>query len=413
MTERQKDITSFLKYAYEFKNACPEDISEDYIYTELKNYDVHNKDVNTPYNPGYFTYLTEFYKNNKVLDVFNDSSQSDFLQVQHFKSNQRADLNFLKLYVNVTKEGYFDCARDLLDFLSKHPEIEHMSKISKTCRSDQIVMRVRDMDGIYKIIDFIAHNNYFKNSLRNSNPFLMKYGAVGLAFDNLLSYNGLMSHYIFEYINTKSSVDEISSDDFVKYISNVYNELINSDVNDTYINYLSSYVFSDDLQYLKSLGLKTSVSDVMFIHTSILNQFVKLYNSESLIDLNNLFEKSKDNEYKNSIIQSLDDKYKNYKEISSTLYYKKIIDDFIIYASIKYHSATDPAIRLDNFSKLRIKDPDKAINFITKDNGFRDKFRNISPDIIYKITNSNIYGYVDDLINQVNLNDYEGSLRSS
>lgn len=413
MTARANEITSFLQYAYNFKSAYPNSINADYIYSFLSAYDVENNDLKTPYDPGYFTYFTEYYKNNKVLDLFNDPSQKDFLQVQHFNSNRRDDLNFIKLYINVSKNGYFNSVSSLLNFLSQHPEIEHMSKISKECRSDQIVLRVRDMDGVAKIINHISSDSNILNNLKNSNPFLMKFGAVGLAFDNLLSYNDLISHFINDYLETKNNVAEVNADDFVSYLMNIYNDLISEEVNETYMNYISSDLMANHLSHLKSIGLRSTPSDVLLIHSYILNQFISLYNNEDLNRLNALYEQSRNKEYNKSVTDFFDQKYKLYREIGSTLYYKKIIDDYILFAAFKYHNVQEVANRLSEFAKGRINDPDTAIRNITRESGFRDKFNNISPDTIYQVTNNDIYGYVYNLTNKDNINDYESSARTS
>jgi len=413
MTDRQKEITSFLQYAYKFKSAYPNEINEDYIYSFLQAYDVNNEDVKKPYDPGYFTYFTEYYKNNKVLDVYYDSSQESFLQVQHFTSNQRSDYDFIKLYVNVSNKGYFNSVSSLLNFLSMHPEIEHLSKISKECRCDQIILRVRDMDGIVKIINHIGSDPNILNNLKNSNPFLMKFGAVGLAFDNLLSYNGLIAHFINEYLTTKKSVEEINADDFAGYLMNIYNDLISEEINETYMNYISSDLMAHHLKHLKDIGVRATTSDVLLNHSYILNQFINLYNNEDLNRFNALYEQSRNQEYSKNVIDFFDKKYKLYREVGSTLYYKKILDDYIIFASFKYQNVHEVANRISEFAKGRVNDPDTAIKNITRDKGFRDKFRNISPEIIYNITNSDIFGYVYTLTNSLNLNDYENSSRVS
>ena len=189
MIDRHSLMTSFLQYTYKYKNENPNHFNITTIYNFLSTYGLYKEEVKFPYDENYFTYFKEYYRNNpniRVDEVNNINNIDDF--------------NFIKIYLNPSKDSYFNLATKLLTFLSANPDIKHYSDFSKECRSDQVILRVRKIEDAKKIINFINNDLTIVNNLRYPNPFLHWDKMVGFAFDKELSFNSAISYVIIQMI---------------------------------------------------------------------------------------------------------------------------------------------------------------------------------------------------------------------
>lgn len=424
MTSRQNEMTSFLKYAYSFKSVSPDIINNVAIYSLLSAYDIDYNDVKSPYNISFFENLTNQYMNNAVLDVYTDITQNSFLQVHHMNEYSKDNHNYIKMYINVTKDSYYNAVNTVVDFLAQHPEIEHISKVSKVCRSDQIVLRVKNMDDAVKIINFISSNKDILNNLKRTNPFLMSYGFLGLAFDRTLTFNGTIAYLVNEYLSTKTDVNSVDANDFINYIKNLYRELSSNEITDSYIKYINNDLVKHHLDHIRGANPYATVNEVLSTHLYMFEQLVYLYNKEEDLNyFNNLYEHSKNKEFEQKRMEFLNFKYDTYlrqNDVNKTgeldtnlLNVKTTLDDFITYAFFKYKDVQIVEDCISNFLKDRIKDPQSASRNITRDKDFRSKFMNMSSEDIYEVTNSDISRYVSERLNGLYINDYESSSRTS
>ena len=120
MSNRQLEITSFLKTAYQYKLKYPQNFDS---YQLLKFYDVDQSEINLTFD-NYFSYWINYYQNNPNVNIGIDRSQPDFLHIQN--NSNTSDIDFIKIYINVSSHGCFNTVTKITEFLSKHPEIEHV-----------------------------------------------------------------------------------------------------------------------------------------------------------------------------------------------------------------------------------------------------------------------------------------------
>ena len=396
---RKEEITSFLQFVYKFKLQYPTDFSDNIIYSLLCSYGLYNEEYGQKYDNKYFSYWIEYYRNNPNIDVYKHHLQPSFLQFNNVK--KFTDYNYVKLYINTSKDKYFNVVMKIFNYLSKHPEIEHLSKIADTCRSDQIVLRIKEPKYAKEVIDFINNEKDIVNSLRYTNPFLMRDGLVGIAFDNALSYNSTMANLIYNYVMLKTNINEISCSDFTNYVSLLHDDLIKP----RSFNELSKLVNSD--MFLKSYNRMLSendpslnIADVINNYLYVFDQFPKLINSDNNFSYySSLYDFSRSPKNNNERKKLIIEKY-------NMMYYKQIIDSYIYYAYSKYNNSEEVSSRLSDYAKTKINNPDYALRYITRDNGYRSKFLKIESNTIYYITNNDVYTYVENILGLTKNYDY-------
>ena len=185
MNERQLEIDVFLK-----KIANSEElkkypyISEEYVYDLLENYGFTEEELKRGKNyKHYFEYWESNFQDKRNVRVFCSPQQKSFLQFHNTKSR---DAEYMKLYVSLDSDNIFAGVDSIFRFLESQ-NIEHASKVSSKTRSDSIVLRIRKQEDVKKVLDFINTNPLLSTNCHPTNPFLMRHGVVGMAYDNNIS----------------------------------------------------------------------------------------------------------------------------------------------------------------------------------------------------------------------------------
>lgn len=104
----------------------------------------------------------------------------------------------MKIYLSFSKEDVFECVNMIFDYIDQN-ELSTLSKVADVRRSDEVVLRMSNVEDAKKLLEFINNNEYLSTRAKPVNPFLIKSGVAGLANDRLLSYNETLSFIIAEY----------------------------------------------------------------------------------------------------------------------------------------------------------------------------------------------------------------------
>ena len=122
----------------------------------------------------------------------------------------------------------------------------------------------------------------------------------------------------------------------------------------------------------------------------ILEEFYRLYDDDNLELCYKLYEYS-------SLDRENEERFKYLTSKQKLSNAKNTIDSYIKYAFAKYNDADEVSRRLSDFAKDSISDSEYASRYITRDKGYRDMFKDITSDLVYRITNNDIYTYVDNI----------------
>lgn len=195
-------------------------IDSEQIYLQLCNYGIPENEKNQNVS-SIFTTLQEKNKQNNQLDVFVDPWWSYFCQFRNkngFGSRGTVipyELNPIKIYVPLKSENLERNTQKIFDFISKN-NIRHCSKLATHIRTDNLVIRVFSKEEADKIISFINSDEELKNSMNEPNPFCINDGKVGISMDRNLSYNTILSKYIYKYIKMVNDKKNLATCDGFK-----------------------------------------------------------------------------------------------------------------------------------------------------------------------------------------------------
>lgn len=172
--------------------------------------------------------IKNHFKNNNKANIF---SSHGYLVIEN--RNNKKDKNFynaistgIKMYVPVEAEDLFYIAVNIFTYMLEK-NITMQCKISKSLRTDSLVLRVSSVEEAKKVDNYINRELKYRSSIK-PNPFLLNNGKVSYALDGNSSYNmtlaKLMETYFIEKRSTKT-LDNSSSEDFSRFIKNKRKEL--------------------------------------------------------------------------------------------------------------------------------------------------------------------------------------------
>ena len=388
-----KEIDRFIKYCGNMYLKNPNiPISDMTIYTGLSSYGVNNsKDVSLVNE---LNNLEKFFKNSNNLFVYVNEKQPNFLQFKSKKDSNKSE--DIKIYYTTSKENIEFAAKEIFGFINQN-NMETNSIVSNKLRSDSIVIRLSNEEDARKVIFFINNNKKLKEISKETNPFLLKEGVVSLAYDNLISYNKVLSVILkdyFEDLKAKKSLDKACREDFNIFLRNYYMNLYRncSKITDVYKNphYLKCKIngrFKSDGEAINNFEQVTRLIMNVLEGNMSLEGYFKFYNECVNINKDGSFINYYEETYKRK-----KDALNNHEE-SMDINMVNLLNNYINYSYNKYGSIELVEAYINKYIEGNI-------NAITRDNNFRSKFVNhmLTPKIILKITNNNLKSYIENVI---------------
>lgn len=215
---RINEIDNFLKYWATIYAQNPNyEVNENVLYKALMEYGLTNQEKQNHSLEPLFPKWISYFQNDPNLDVYHDQSQAAFLQ---FESKQARGSKHVKLYLSYPTDKMEYCINKIFSFISQNHIIHH-SKVAKRLRSDAATLRIADYNDALKVMDFINNDSELTTYAKPTNPFMLRNGVVGLAYDDNISYNDtlamLLQFYFIHHRQTKM-LDMVSSQDFQMYV---------------------------------------------------------------------------------------------------------------------------------------------------------------------------------------------------
>lgn len=126
-----------------------------------------------------------------------------------------------KLYIPVSSSEICDVATKIFcKFIET--DIIQESKISNKVRADNFVSRILLPDEAKEMLDYINEN--CSEQIRTTNPFMTRCGKVGLAMDDSISYNFMVSKLIDGYLKAskeENELDNVSGQGLSEYVKSL------------------------------------------------------------------------------------------------------------------------------------------------------------------------------------------------
>lgn len=369
---RVEKIDSFLKYyAKVYKQNPSLQINKNTIYAGLMNYGLMDDEKNKSIRPLFDKWIKRY--EDKNLNVFHSTRQNRFLQ---FHNDGYSSSDYVKIYLSFGEENVEECVNIIFDYIDKN-NFKVLSKVADTIRSDNVVLRVCNIEDAKKIINYINNNEYLIKHSKEVNPFTLHTGIVGLANDRKLSYNETVAYLIQDYYKSVKDFDKVSINDFRIYLLNVYKSVFSDK---TKLN-----KFKQTTMFEKYKGSFDSDNEEVVNYYEVFITLLMSLNENTKIEeyYKHVSNCQNDDKYLKLVehFDEFDNKYKNINK-------EEILSNFILYAGKKYGK------RNVSYILQCYMNGDK--NAITRDNDFRKLFTMyITKEDILRITNNNLEMFVE------------------
>ena len=364
------------------------------IYNELCKYDCDDPFSIIPEAD----YWIEYFKDKEGIDVYRSPLQIGFVQFGNKGKDDNTE--YIKLYIHLEHDFISSSVIKIFEFTAEN-DINQSSKVSDIIRSDDIVLRIKTPQEAEKIINFINNDLLISQNVRKTNPFLPRLGCVGYAFDNRLSYNGLVAELInkyYEECQNKKDLQSMNIDGFMKFVHDYSNKVfsnkeeLNSFLNSSYAKehidrIYNGYYTENTVEYFiynvssvmklieNNLRCEDTFESFLAEYESSINKETKEMMCFKFLDLLDVNKK---------IAPSFEQGMPNNEA-------KQLLDEFILYAYQKYnHQIKNIVFAIEGFTI------ENSPDYITRDNNFRNRFiAFLNKDIIFEITNNNVSNYIE------------------
>ena len=130
--------------------------------------------------------------------------------------------NYVKIYVPLNGNNVTDIVTKIFIYIADN-NIDHSSKLASETRTDDLVIRVTNMQDAKKVIDFINNDPEICEGLYKSTlPFDVNCGNVSVAYDERKAFHIDLASYIDGYI--KSTTEPLSLEGFKSYLEQLYSK---------------------------------------------------------------------------------------------------------------------------------------------------------------------------------------------
>lgn len=228
---QQKSRNDFIEYIAKIYTQNPElPVNYQTIYHELSIWD-SDEEIHKLVQSSLVSIqvgIKNHFKNNNKANIF---SMHGYLVIEN--RNGKKDKDFyneissgIKMYVPVDAENLFYVAVNIFTYMLDN-NITMQCKVSKSLRTDSLVLRVSSIKEAKEVEDYINRKLNYQSSIK-TNPFLLNHGKVSYALDGNSSYNMTLAKLMEDYFQEKrnsNSLDNSSSLDFSKFIKNRRKEL--------------------------------------------------------------------------------------------------------------------------------------------------------------------------------------------
>lgn len=378
---RQNEIDRFLKYYATIYKSNPDlTTNRDLFYNALMSYDC-SKDFRRTTKTMFPTWQQRYNQSN--LHTFISSLQPRFLQIWSKENGTRLPYDY-KLYLNLPYQNIEEGVIKIFDFLSSN-NIETRSKVADIRRSDEIVLRLTKKEDAIKVINYLNNEPYFQKYSSKTNPFIPRYGVVGAAYDDLESYNCVISDLLSQYYTTKiktKTLDKVSLVDFSTFVQKTYHGIFHDH------SQMHQYFDQPELQdYTRHPNKESQILN----HKNIMNLIIKSLKGNLLIEnFITMLETCRDEKKAQIELADLSDIYLNKDRNLNTPRIskeQKTLDDYINLAISMYG--------LKWATKYLKSYINGNLNSITREKGFRSLFRQyLSPNQVLEIADYDIENYM-------------------
>ena len=381
------EMDNFLKYCAKIYIQNPTiEVQTDTVLDKLRYYGLRTSDTKEKISRDRVEALIHGFDRSR-LSVYIHPKMPDYIQ---FHTPGFEDSKLAKLYVSAPKEYIDYVASRIFHFIDKK-KIDCNAKVATNVRTDNIVIRIQEKD-VKTVVDFINKDKNFTDLLQYNNPFAFRAGKISLAYDDLLTYNyvvsGFISKYLFE-LKKSNRLESASLEDFTKFYNQYYQ--------DVFVNGSRVREYTATMPY-QTLRTKSVSRDAYFNnHAEIAGLFLTFINNQLDLDqYTNFVSRCNDAEMVDRNIERYNKLVSQPIRPDYTKEAQSLLNEYIVYMMNKHQDATELIFSLEGF--LNISEA-----YITRDNNFRTRFASIDKKTFSSIMHDNPKLYIETVLGMVSI----------
>jgi len=184
------------------------------VHLQLINYGISPEEQLKTIETTFYTILMRYYYNKKM-----EITQYKYLYKINSKLKKENECQFnIKINVPISLDKADTIVVKIIEFLNKK-KIQYKIKLSKIIKSDIMIISVSNRKDAETITAYINQDKDISKELYQNNPFQFNDDKVNLTIKNPLSYNEIISKYIYNYIKLCDEKEkEAEIDGLINYI---------------------------------------------------------------------------------------------------------------------------------------------------------------------------------------------------
>lgn len=394
---RYQNMEQFLHFFASIYIQNPDlEIDRDTIYSNLAIYGLTDEEIKDREIGDNFQSWINNFQNDPNLAVYYTDKQPGFLQFHNKKS---LGDKHVKLYLSYPKDKINHCVNKIFKYIADQ-DMPTCSKVSHKLRSDSVVLRMANFNDAAKVINYINGDYELSTSAKETNPFSIKHGVVGIAYDDMLSYNMTLSYVMEEYFNYCRANNVLS------YVSvEHFREYANQYFTDNFKSRDSICEFSEKDFVISRKHRFNNIGEELLNYEQVLHLIcLSLNENANINDYRDFYSKVADKQYSKEKIDYYNSVVNNnvmqQTEVSGNEI--RLVNSYIDLAMKKY-GPDKVHLYLEDYVRGNVKS-------ITRNNDLRDLFEKyMTPSKLVSIT-GNIEDYVNNYIQTKKQNEQDRAI---
>lgn len=331
------------------------------VYLQLANYGIP-KEEQLKMIDDYLSIILAKYHYSKNTEIHENKAM---YLIKSKTKKEQDNQNAIKIYIPIKNTNLEKTIPQIIEFLKKK-KIQYNIKISKMTKSNIMIVSMVNKKDVDLLSKYINTNKEIIQNLYPNNPFYFNDNKISLSLNNTLTYNEILSKYIYNYIKICNENNKQAE------IEGLYNYIYTYIVDFISKNDLSRELKIIDDKTLKPEYLRYLEEITMIIYT---NLKVIINNQNPKEAFNNLVDSQKTD---NSLTEKYQEITKSSFEQDDKLLKEIIVEMTQIYG---YKTAKEAIIGYkesgkNTNEKNNLKIGGTGSNYITKTNNLRNRVEN-------------------------------------
>ena len=287
MTQEQLEIEHFLQEMQELKNTDITKFTSTLVYNKLLAIGVYANELDVKTNQWFPIWMATF-KKLKNINVLTTSKNAKIFKIRNIDVNKPLNNEkYITVYLPLHRSHFNQCVQKLVKYLNKN-NFYHELEISNIINNCSITIKLKNIESTLQLEKYIKEDKLFNTGLIKPNPFMMNNSLLAITKEGNLSYNTILTNFIFHYI--KEEKEEATLSKFYNYINHIYTKtfIMGFDLSiTTYIQNIDYNFDHEDNFYMKVYDYKYIIEILLQVlrgKKDFKKYFIEIYKMNKKID---------------------------------------------------------------------------------------------------------------------------------